>query len=1074
MSCDIIKPGFVTIDGATTYLGGAIGNTTINLSDISSQSTADITIYQQGKSKLRTPKAGGKVTLALMGESWEMTVGKYTMSNNTGSATTMRITFYDRSHEWLDQHFIVLNDEFPDGTGYDNCHLAGGKYGSLPNDILAENYILTGDSDTAFGHLRAYYNTLKELLTTATNSGGAPLPKLLSDEDVDRLTLTSTGKSKYWSTEKSPYPSNIFTGFRGRFYLIQDKSLEEIIGDKGLDILGDKTELPQNIEMQDTGTIRSVLTALANKVGWYCYWDMAKNKVEMASTFNTSEGLSKLNNIARLCNATGASESMDFTTTHANGAIGSLTSSLPGANQALNQKQSRYLSGQLLKPIFTYRQCTNVGNARKVLPLPTANTFDSSQQRQKYTQAISQVAEAMEVARGTNAQWCHFVTEQLLAYSLFQQKNITEQDNWPDQCKQATADLKGHPSTASAGGAALTYNKFIVDYYSDETIAKDLPCTTELFAIGFAGNLGSKYLPGNADPRKLRDPVPNPTHTKMELLFGVKAEDTANPDEKEPINASVAAVGGLWDVDNGRFEKGILFGQIKKTNLITVAGKEIPENSIIGEAGFAEGADALQPYLKAIAEFYGKYYVVKSNGVNTAREFYTGRDYGYLVIGDNQPSMSFSSGNAVDVIKLRPFSSVAECGDEGIQNLAKAMVASYAINLGYNGVPTLEEVLESITTIDFIYALDTLSVPSQAGVGALNAINSTQKINGPRKNSMEKLIQDNVNRFGGKSSAGLKDRAEDVNLSMIMLKAKPAAGNAFEEEESASESTLVHGGVTITQKVPKNDDTENDFLALNTILTENETKNTQINCAKAHNGLWCCEEQKPLTDAVNFFVAAHDPAAGKSFFKGTRPGFVFDKVRNSERAHYSVDGTSGDFTAEDSGQFYISKGNVYGASPVGTAQFWTLGIELGVSLDAADIALFNTQAQKFDSLSGGGSFYSEANKLLMAAQLQEQVDNHAAADSSASWNQTVAIILGEDMAGLTLPKWTDGLETIGITNKQGKTEVSITVGDKLVKRAIKAALAMRSQTSTFQHQTAIYSPDPFRNNISQSFYNKST
>lgn len=1077
MSCQIIKPGFVTIDGANTYLGGAIGNTTINLSDISGQSTADITLYQQGHTKLRAPTPGGKVVLSVMGESWEMTVGKCTMNNATGSATTMRVTLYDRSHEWLDQNFIVLNEEFPDGTGYDNCHLVGGKYGALPNDILAENYILTGDSDTAFGHLRAYFNTLRELLVTATNSGGAPLPRLLSDEDVHRLTRTSPGKSMYWTDKSSPYPADIFEGFRGRLYKVDDKSLADVLGSAGMDILGDKVELPVGIEMQDTGTVRSVLTALANKVGWYCYWDMQENKVEIASTFNTSEGLAKLNDLAKDCKATGATESMDFTTTYGQGAIGALTSSLPGASQDLNQVQSRYLSGQLLKPVFTYRQCTNVGGARKVLPLPSVNTFDSSQQRQKYTQAISQVAEAMEVARGTNDQWCHFVVEQLLAYSVFEQKKITDQDNWPESCTIVTRDMGGNPSEASAGGAALTYNKFIVDYYSDETKDVDLPCTTELFAIGFKDPLGSRYLPG-PPPRVLRKPAPNPTNIKMRELFGLKAEDAANPDEKEPVNAGVEAVGGLWDVANGRFEKGILFGQIKKTNLITVAGKEVPQDSIIGAAGFAEGADALQPYLKAIAEFYGKYYVVKSNGLNTAREFYTGRDYGYLVIGDNQPSMSFSSGNAVDVIKLRPFSSVAECGDEGIQNLAKAMVASYAINLGYNGVPTLEDLLETITTIDFIYALDTLSVPSQAGVGALNAINSTQKINGPRKNSMEKLIQENVNRFGGKSRDGLKDRAEDVNLSMIMLKAKPAAGNAFDEEESASESTLVHGGVTITQKVPKNDDTENDFLALNTILTENETINTPQTCAdddaKAYNGLWCCEQKRPITDAVNFFVAAHDPAGGKSFFKGTRPGFVFDKVRNSERAHYTVQGTAGAFTGDDSGQFYISKGNVPAAAPVGTATYWSLALEMGVSIDAADVALFNKQSQKFDSLSGGGSFYSEANKLLMAAQLQDRVDNNVWVDTAPSWNKSVSIILGEDMTGLILPKWKDGLETISITNRQGKTEVSVTVGDKLVKRAIKAALAMRSKTSTFQHQTAIYSPDPFKNNVSQSFYNKST
>lgn len=1074
MSCQIIKPGFVTIDGANTYLGGAIGNTTINLSDISGQSTADITLYQQGHTKLRTPTPGGRVVLSVMGESWEMTVGKCTMNNATGSATTMRVTLYDRSHEWLDQNFIVLNEEFPDGTGYDNCHLVGGKYGALPNDILAENYILTGDSDTAFGHLRAYFNTLRELLVTATNSGGAPLPRLLSDEDVHRLTRTSPGKSMYWTDKSSPYPADIFEGFRGRLYKVDDKSLADVLGSAGMDILGDKVELPVGIEMQDTGTVRSVLTALANKVGWYCYWDMQENKVEIASTFNTSEGLAKLNDLAKDCKATGATESMDFTTTYGQGAIGALTSSLPGASQDLNQVQSRYLSGQLLKPVFTYRQCTNVGGARKVLPLPSVNTFDSSQQRQKYTQAISQVAEAMEVARGTNDQWCHFVVEQLLAYSVFEQKKITEQDNWPElKCKQANTDMSGNPSEASAGGAALTYNKFIVDYYSDETKDVDLPCTTELFAIGFKTPLG---------PLVGKNPPQNSTNERMATFFGPKEEKEKKKgaESKEPINPGAAAVGGLWDIDNGRFEKGILFGQIKKTNLITVAGKEVPQDSIIGAAGFAEGADALQPYLKAIAEFYGKYYVVKSNGLNTAREFYTGRDYGYLVIGDNQPSMSFSSGNAVDVIKLRPFSSVAECGDEGIQNLAKAMVASYAINLGYNGVPTLEEVLESITTIDFIYALDTLSVPSQAGAGALNAINSTQKINAPRKNSLEKLIQENINRFGGTSADGLKSRDDEVNLSMIMLKAKPAAGNAFDEGESATDATLVHGGVTITQKVPKTDDTENDFLALNTILEgdRGEDEPPAANCSGehkiAHDGLWCCEEQKPLTDAVNFFVAAHDPAGGKSFFKGTRPGFVFDKVRNSERAHYTVQGTAGAFTGDDSGQFYISKGNVPAAAPVGTATYWSLALEMGVSIDAADVALFNKQSQKFDSLSGGGSFYSEANKLLMAAQLQDRVDNNVWVDTAPSWNKSVSIILGEDMTGLILPKWKDGLETISITNKQGKTEVSVTVGDKLVKRAIKAALAMRSKTSTFQHQTAIYSPDPFKNNVSQSFYNKST
>ena len=496
MSCDIIEPGYVQIDGSDYYLGGAIGGATFNFSDISSQSTADITLYQAGGS-LTTPTQGGTVTVTVMDYTWNMTVSKYTVSSSAKGATQMRVTLTDTSHKYLDQDFIVLNDEFPATNANENCHPVGGKYGTIPYDKFLPSYIMVPNSDTKYGHLRAWFNTLKQGLKIDPESENAPLPFQLTAASVDDLTETSPGKAMYWTREKSPYyeendegeTTNTFIGYKDYVEEIVDDSLFDVLD--GLDLLGEtcydedpvtkekKSEFP-NIEMQEVGSFRSVMTSFANKMGYMCYWDMDKEKIELVSSFDIGDGHAKMTKIQETCLVTASSSSTDFTTTSWEGAVGSVISSNPGQAQSSGGSggdQSKYLYASILKPEFSYRSCSNpvegekggFGGARTTLATPYVEYMDANEDRAQAS--ITDVGEAITVALGDEDDWPRFVAEQILKKNISGSKKITDSERWP---KASCVKAKTHLNGAVAGFAGgVSFNKFITDYYMDSNHSQD-------------------------------------------------------------------------------------------------------------------------------------------------------------------------------------------------------------------------------------------------------------------------------------------------------------------------------------------------------------------------------------------------------------------------------------------------------------------------------------------------------------------------------------------------------------------------------------------------------------------------
>ena len=1082
MSCTIIEPGIISINGSPIYRGGAITNATFNLSTLGSQTTADISFVQAGNGRMSTPSRGEDVVMGILGKTFKMQVGKYSMSNQAAAATSMTITLYDLSNRFLDQDFIVLNDEFPTGTGYNNCHPVGGKYGSLPNDLLVENYILAPNSDTQFGHLRAYFLTLQNLMTTAVGAGGAPFPKMLGVNDIEELVASTPGKGMYWTDRSSPYAGDVFRGAAGRKIQIVNDSLYDVIGPSGQDVLGQGVLLPAGVEMQETGSFRTVLNALVNKLGWVAYWDLEKDAVNIISSFNTSAGFAALNAISSQCEVTAASDSEDFTTSFAKGAVGSITTSVQGQNQNLNGgKMSRYLKANLLTPVFSYRSCTNVRGRRQTLPLPSALDAPAATRRAAaQTARLAEVAEAMTVATQGSEEWCHFVVEEILKDQLNRGKKMDwegKRGAMPTACGDVPNQMEYmNQAPKEPNGEVVNFpaaNSFIVNYYTDTTLGGDLPCTTDLYAIGVQAD----------DPE-----ITNAANASFFKAYG-SASNAAGKKEKAQDEA-VEKVAGLWKMHNNfpaipepkygedttalGFSGGMLIAQRKKRKIILrgAAGDEVlGRDAIIGEDGFVTadgGADTLRKYLCAVAEFYDRFYVVHTSSLLRSARSKLGNSYGYhITSSDLLSGLSLEVPEGYEQVAVDPYASVGDCTCPEIQQLASALVTNYAINIG-NGTPSLQELLSSITTIDFIAALDSLNNnASMAGRGRL----------GPPRNAIEKLIEKGVNIFGERTTDNERTPDPDApQLRMILIK---KSLTPLPSQDAPDATTIVQGGVAYTMKGSQ--EAKIDIIALNnTIKRRADTSLPNFSAEppadpadRVPRHPWCLvdagntDDPIPMTSCFNFFAIAR--SADNNFFKGPREPFVFDRAPNSLRVNYVVEGSSGQLTGQ--GQFFISSGNV---PEKNVKDFWKASLDLGLSIDATDVGLENEIFEKFSSAAATeGSYYSAANKVLMKKWLDTKVANNVWTDRTSARSQSISFVVGKN-TGISLPSWDSGMESISISNSGGRTTISIKVGDSLQKRAQVALFEMIAKTATFQHVNAVSIPDTFRNNVSQKFYNLST
>ena len=349
MSCTIIDPAIIKINGGTSICGGVMSKVSLNFALLAGATTASVTVVQDGATQLTPPVTGDEFTLDIIGMNLKFIAKGFSMQDSAGAATSLTLNLSDMSHVFLDQNYIALKEEFPNWQSFPHVDVIGTKIATFPYvEASAGNATLTLNRDTKWGDIRTFYNDIEKALREFKDSDGNSYGLRLTQADIDYQVNAANGKT-LWNTNVDPYGSDTLASV-----------MEDVI-------IGD---LPDG-EFDFSGTYRSVLLQLANTLGLVAYWDCEENKAAIPDSFDTEGGLAKLDALSSSCEVIATDEKSDFSTSMSVGAVGSFSSAGPGENQENTQggKMKKYYSAKLLNPTFYYTPCKDVGNANAMLKL---------------------------------------------------------------------------------------------------------------------------------------------------------------------------------------------------------------------------------------------------------------------------------------------------------------------------------------------------------------------------------------------------------------------------------------------------------------------------------------------------------------------------------------------------------------------------------------------------------------------------------------------------------------------------------------------------------------------------------
>jgi hypothetical protein len=97
----------------------------------------------------------------------------------------------------------------------------------------------------------------------------------------------------------------------------------------------------------------------------------------------------------------------------------------------------------------------------------------------------------------------------------------------------------------------------------------------------------------------------------------------------------------------------------------------------------------------------------------------------------------------------------------------------------------------------------------------------------------------------------------------------------------------------------------------------------------------------------------------------------------------------------------------------------------------------------------------------MIPELKDKVKAHKWTDTTSAASQTLTIVLGDDLDDITLPEIEEGLESLSVTNSNGKLEISITVGNRFERESKRAMFELMGSVPSLQHVAAPNIPDTF-------------
>lgn len=419
--------------------------------------------------------------------------------------------------------------------------------------------------------------------------------------------------------------------------------------------------------------------------------------------------------------------------------------------------------------------------------------------------------------------------------------------------------------------------------------------------------------------------------------------------------------------------------------------------SILGDNSELTGeGDILRQYLLAIQNFYGKYYVIRATGdlrsVRTPQ-----RNYGYYVTSNAAAGgQSPQAPAGFTLVQINPFVKIADCGNSVITDLAKALLTMYTDKPECDSA----DLFGDKTVVDFIYALD--------------------------KNKIEEFFQ------GGQQNQAQTQNAADATIKQsqeyIMYLLTPEGSSGVQQEAFKStteqcwdyntifEKTVPSKAISLTKKIGQisiQKNTKDEPSPLDVLLSE---KSWQLNFITTES----------IADHIS-------------------PASIAIRSPSTLPVWYKVAGNSSSVTLGSSEVFLSS----LSLPPGGT---WQSAMNFGISVNAADIATSNGMTQTYLATEYDEGFtYSRENISSMAGLLADKVAASTWADSSIGSSTSVTYLLVGDDDMPEVPKPGEGLDSIDIRTNNGRTELTLTVGNKNLMLARAALRDLKAQNSHLTH-----------------------
>ena len=1071
--CKILELEGVTLNGSKTAYGGALQSFSMSLNGISSQVKATATLVGASDS----PSSGDAITVTIMGgKKMKMQVGGYDVKSSASAADTMTLQLYDTSNIFLDNNHIVLKEEIPEEGGVpSNVFVLGLKYGPLPSADLAENGIITADSDTQWGDLRHFY----ELETPSCDDEKA-------DDKKGRINQNIKGApgKTLWPATGSALDSTTHT-------------LESALGN----ILNGNSELVAG-DFDFKGTFRDVIVQYCNALGLQAWWDLEKEEVVIKQANSIEDGFALLEEIRSECEIVSSGQNVDYTPTLAKGAIGSITSSFQGENQAsAGREQSKFVLASLLAPVFKYCKCANKVKAQAGADRLTELKFNND-----VLKAI-QAAAHDKLFAAYALQSAFIAVDPIKGQKAVEAAAALQKQIRDDLIAKAAALCGSVTMTAKAGNPPATVNPeraLGVEEWG-KLLPKDDPPFQTKDADGKPGGnafLNSYYAADDdldrwcsaqLSPVKIgsllsegKDKIAFPQCHQMLQVAQISVKP---PGPQDPGAAKIGDVKKGWNnnLADDPFKTLDVFGQVNAQFPLKakeggfVGGKIVLQktghfDSILGSGGLEGANDVLAMYLRAIAKFRNRFYVIKEDrgecvaqSVNVA-----GRTYGYYVSSEAQNSpVSFEAEDGYKLVQINPFVPLGECSCGELVAMAQTLAMMYLPNtkvlasvMGMRPdfdnpqkiADGTEDGFPGAAVIDFIYALESdAEKPLPGEVTGLELFfNGDGKKAKPVRRAiiddedspqltMHLLVVDgpenelkDIPQIGFMSNPNQRDKFNLGAFEGAEAIAGPAANVA--EELVINLASALSSGSKPLGVIAKGVGEGDPEIAIWGI------KSTEFNNLHGNitGGVWPDLEGKPFIPAASLTEAGPDEV----------------------KVWYRVGGVENSFNSQP-GEFSLT-GMISPAT-----NCWTAKFDFGISVNAADIGRNNATSGWGATSATMGNSYSFGNRSLMLGQLYGKLRQAAASDNTVAVSKTLTYVSTKrfEEEEFDMPTMAEGLESLSVSINGNRTEVSLTVGNSIQRQASKAMFERMVQSPGTLYRPGGVMPNSFQQGVSPRFQN---